>query len=345
MSNQMMKVVVLEKIGKLTHEERVIPEPQEGQCLVKTIYAGICGSDVHAFHGLQPALRFPTVMGHELLGSIEKINGKTNLKLHQRVVVDPSFRCGSCSQCKNHRENICENLRVLGVHCDGGFSDFFIASSNMLHPVPESVSDELAIMAEPLSIAVHAADRMVTRENNTVMIIGGGPIGLALLIYLRDKFEKIVLLDVVEFRRKAAKELKADLVVNPLEHEDLAKYILDTIGELPSVIFDAVSNKFTAQYDMECISRGGQIIIVGMSNPENGLKLLPILKKELTVRGTRMTTKDVFPRVLDFLSTVDPSVSSVFITHFFHLDNFEEGFELSEKHPEKAIKVVIDFKK
>jgi L-gulonate 5-dehydrogenase len=340
-----MRAVVLSSEKTLEHQIRPIPAPNPGQVLIKTRYAGICGSDVHAYHGLQPSLTYPCIMGHELVGTIKAINGKSALVPGQRVVVDPSFRCGRCEWCRQDKENICENLRVLGVHCDGGFAEYFVCDLSMVFPIPDEISDEAAILAEPLSIAIHAADR-VCQHTDTVLIIGAGPIGLALLIYLRSRYRKIVVLDLLENRRERAQYYGADAVLKPGgDHTCLEQAVREQLGEYPGVIFDTVSSHTSVQYDELLIKRGGEIIIVGMANAETGFRLLPVLKKELTIRGTRMTGKNAFPQVMDFLRSQNQDIWKQYITQFFPLDQFEEGFILAELHPELSVKVVITCEK
>jgi L-gulonate 5-dehydrogenase len=284
-------------------------------------------------------------MGHELVGTIEAINGQSALRPGQRVAVDPSFRCGNCEWCRQGKENICENLKVLGVHCDGGFAEYFVCALSMVFPIPDGISDEAAVLAEPLSIAIHAADR-VCQHANTALIAGAGPIGLALLIYLRSRFRKILVLDVLENRRERARHYGAGAVLNPgVDQASLEEAVQEQLGEYPGVIFDTVSSPASVKYDERLVQRGGEIIIVGMAGPETGFRLLPVLKKEITIRGTRMTGKNAFPRVMDFLKSQNQDIWKQYITQFFPLGQFEEGFTLAELHPELSVKVVITCEK
>lgn len=337
-----MQAVVLVDKGRLEHQNRPIPDPQPGQILIKTHLAGICGSDVHAFHGLQPSLRYPCIMGHELVGIVETVRGVSSLTPGQRVVIDPSFRCGTCLQCRDGKENICENLEVLGVHCNGGFAEYFVCDCSMVYPIPDSMADETAVMAEPLSIACHAADRIIGNAD-TALIIGAGPIGLALLLFIRSRYRKILVLEPLENRRKSACLYGADLVLNPLDYaeEDIESVVRDLFGEMPGIVFDAVSNSASAFLAETLVKRGGEVIIIGLANTQTGFRLLPILKKELTIRGTRMTGKNTFPRVIDFMKGQNREIWKPFISHIYPLDQFEKGFDMAEHHPDLSIKVVI----
>lgn len=321
----------------LEYEERTIPMPGPNQVRIRTALAGICGSDIHALHGLQPSLSFPTVMGHELVGTVDAIGEPNQVEgfcVGDRVVIDPSFRCGTCALCTSGKENICENLKVLGVHCDGGFSEYFLCDSDMLHMIPDSLSFEEAIFCEPLSIAMHAISRMTSNSRKRAAIIGAGPIGLALLIALKEQFEEVLIFEVLENRKTAARTIGADRVLDSVTdhypHEDV------------DVVFDAVSISSTALLTEQIVRRGGEVVIVGMSKSDVGFHLLPILKKELSIRGTRMTRREDFAAALDLLVRTDPRSIQAAITGYWPLSDSIQAIRHAESHADACIKEVLD---
>ena len=340
----LMDAVVLTAERCLEYIRLPIPIPAAGQMLVRTIYAGICGSDVHAYHGLQPSLTYPRVMGHELVGEVVMVNGSSSINVGAHVVIDPSYRCGICDRCMSGKGNICDHLKVLGVHCDGGFAQYFVCDTNMAHILPKAVSDEVAIFCEPLSIAVHAIRRMSTPVCETALIIGAGPIGLALLLAIKQVCKRTIVLDILENRLNAAKKMGADLVLNSTKHQgDLESTILATMKRPVDIVFDTVSNPSSVLNDEQLVKRGGEVIIVGLANSETGIHLLPILKKELTVNGIRMTTNQDFSDALKLLQKIDPKVISHIITNTYALSEAIEGIKFVEQHPEKGIKTIITF--
>jgi len=342
--SDLMDAVVLTSKHCLEYKRVPIPVPVVGQMLVRTIYAGICGSDVHAYHGLQPSLTYPRVMGHELVAEVIKINGPCSIKIGAHVVIDPSYRCGICDRCVSGKGNICDQLKVLGVHCDGGFAQYFVCDIAMAHLLPEGISDECAVFCEPLSIAVHATRRMCTPICDTALIIGAGPIGLALLLAIKRVCKRTIILDILENRLEAARNIGADLVLNSAKNpEDLESMILATIKRPADIVFDTVSNPSSVQNDELLVKRGGEVIIVGLSNRETGIHLLPILKKELTINGTRMTTHQDFSDALTLLQKIDPQRIRHIITNTFALSEAIEGIKFVEQHPEKGIKTIITF--
>jgi len=328
----MLSMVLAEK-GKLVYEQRPLPTVHTGEVLVRVVYAGICGSDIHALHGLQPSLSFPCVMGHELVGIVMEIHGTSDCKVGDRVVIDPSYRCKECVQCVSGKENICENLRVLGVHCDGGFAEYCVCAIDMIHRIPEDMEDDIALFCEPMSIAVHAASRMQTKKRDSAAIIGAGPIGLAILCYIRSLFNTVIVCDVLPNRREAAKNIGADIVFDQPDSVELP---------LVDVVFDAVSIPATARLSTQLVARGGDIVIVGLANENTAIALLPILKKELNVVGTRMTRKEDFFSALEFLRTIDAKAIRTILTNVYPLSNAAAGIQFVEQHPEASIKVYVD---
>jgi len=328
-----MRALVLNAKGDIREESRPIPQPADGELLVRVAYCGICGSDIHAYHGMQPSLTYPCVMGHEIVGTIVDINGDSALAIGDAVVIDPSFRCGACMQCTSGKENICSDLRVLGVHCDGGFAEYCLCGMEMAHRVPAGLDLDVAAFCEPMSIAVHAASRMLGDKRDVVAIIGAGPIGLALLLYVRPLFKTVLVVDMLENRREVAVALGANQVLHPLDIP------MDFSAD---VVFDAVSNPHTARLSERVVARGGEVIAVGMAEASTGFSLLTILKKELRVSGTRMTTSADFSKALDYLARLDAQLVRRIITHTYTLKNALEGFALAEKHPESSIKILIN---
>lgn len=328
---------VLKERNVLAIEERPVPVPGPKQVRIRTALAGICGSDIHALHGLQPSLSFPTVMGHELVGIVDAIandDGTGGFHVGDRVAIDPSFRCGVCTLCTSGKENICEELRVLGVHCDGGFAEYFLCDVGMLHKIPDSLGFEQAIFCEPLSIAMHAISRMTATARKRAAVIGAGPIGLALLIALKELFEEVLVFEVLENRKVAANAIGADHVYDSVgeryPHEDV------------DVVFDAVSIPSTATLTEQIVRRGGEVIVVGMAKPDAGFRLLPILKKELSIRGTRMTRPEDFTAALQLLERTDPRAIEAVITGYWPLADSIQAIRHAETHADACIKEVLD---
>lgn len=350
-----MMAYVLHKPEKLTMDEIPVPEPKLGEALIRTKLVGICGSDIHAYHGLQPSMVYPCIMGHEILGEVVELNNdkmqskiKRAIKVGDRVVIDPSITCGKCYPCLIGRSNICENLKVLGVHRNGAYAEYFTVDINQLYQVPKEIPDKVAVLSEPISIASQAVDRGRIKKRDKVIIFGAGPIGLATLALVKWKGAKVAVIDILPNRLAAAKNVGADKIINgsTTENDILAKIKSFCLGSGPQVVIDAASVNQTAKLSIECISRAGRLIVLGMASPKVYIPYLSILKKELDILGSRMANKN-FPMVINFLqrSNIPFKLEEQMITHIFPFERIGEAFSLAEKHPEKVIKIIISFKK
>jgi len=350
-----MMAYVLHKPRKLTMDEIPVPKPKLGEALIRTKLVGICGSDIHAYHGLQPSMVYPCIMGHEILGEVIELNNdrmqskiKRAIKVGDRVVVDPSTTCGKCYPCSIGRSNICENLKVLGVHRNGAYAEYFTVDINQLYQVPKKIPDEVAVLSEPISIAAQAVDRGRIKKGEKIIIFGAGPIGLATLALAKWKGAKVAVIDILPNRLVAAKKIGATKIINggTAENDILAKIKAFCLDSGPQVVIDAASVNQTAKLSIECISRAGRLVVLGMASPKVHIPYLSILKKELDILGSRMANKK-FPMVIDFLqrSNIPFKLKEQMITHIFPFKRIGEAFSLAEKHPEKVIKVIISFKK
>ena len=196
-----MKAVVVEKPGSIAVVERDIPEITENQVLVKVKAAGICGSDVHIFHGKNAFATYPRVVGHEFVGEVVKVGSQTeNIAVGDRVAVDPVVSCGHCYACRIGRHNVCSSLQVMGVHRDGGFQEYVAADYRQAYKLPDNLPWEIAATVEPYSIGAQVAHRGRLTGDDTVLICGAGPIGLIILQVAKMKGSRVAILDIVESR-------------------------------------------------------------------------------------------------------------------------------------------------
>ena len=183
-----MKAIKLAEPWKVSCVDIEKPVPKPGEALIKVVTAGICGSDIGAFRGTNGLVSYPRVIGHELAGIVESIpeNNKNGIKVGDRVVVDPYLYCGHCYPCRIGRTNCCTDLKVLGVHVDGGMAEYYCHPADMLIKIPEGMSWEQAAMAEPLTISLHGIHRGGLQAGEYCAIIGAG-----LILYLNAfGFEK-----------------------------------------------------------------------------------------------------------------------------------------------------------
>ena len=180
----MRRVVVYP--GRIAVEAADIPAPGPNEALVRTLVAGVCGSDLHAARGRHPFVQLPYRPGHEVVGVIEAAGSGAGVASGQRVIVEPDLPCWTCKMCTTGRENLCENLQFFGCgYPQGGMADYFTLPANRLHPVPDALDDNAAALIEPLSTPVHAVRLAGDVAGRSVAILGAGTIGLFTLAVLR----------------------------------------------------------------------------------------------------------------------------------------------------------------
>lgn len=322
-----------------------IPEPQIGpeDILVRPRAVGICGSDVHAFHGLQPSMVYPCVLGHEIAGEVAGV-GKSvppsTLESGDHVVIDPSIVCNVCYACRSGKPNVCEHLRVLGVNVNGGLAEWVSVHYSQVHKVREDIPFAVAAFAEPLSIGVQAVARGRVTNKDNVAIIGAGPIGLATLMVVKSKGARVVVLDMLKSRLELARDLGADLVLDASAC-DPAESVLDwSGGHGTSVTIEAVGSEQTLSMAVRITCNGGRVVVLGLAPSAAGIPALPVLKKELDVLGSRMANRQ-FPAVIAMIEKGEVLASKV-ISHVIPFKDVEKAFALATKRDPSTMKIVVE---
>ena len=331
----------LEKPFKIKLLELDVPIAKKREVLIKMLAAGICGSDIHAYRGTQPFLSYPRVLGHETAGEIAEVGeGIKELRRGDLVTVDPVFSCGKCYPCRMGRGNCCKNVKVMGIHMDGGFSEYIAVPADIVYKAPEDISPEILALTEPLSIGVQANNRADVSDGDTVAILGAGTIGLASLLIAKSKDCKVIMADLISNRLKLARELGADRVVNVRE-EDLMKVIADfTNGDGASVVIEATGTPKAVEESIKIASSAGRMVILGMTNDSVRISPIDLIRKELDFRGSRLNNK-LFPYVLALLPSIENKVRKL-ITHRFNIKDINKAFELLDRHSEKTIRVLLE---
>ncbi|MEZ3141664.1 Zn-dependent oxidoreductase [Citrobacter braakii] len=337
-----MKSVVIEQPETLVIQERPVPHPQAGEVRVKIKLAGICGSDSHIYRGHNPFARYPRVIGHEFFGSIDAIGeGVDSSRLGERVSVDPVISCGHCYPCRIGKPNVCASLVVLGVHRDGGFSEYVTVPAQNVWAIPDTISDEHAVMIEPFTIAANATGQLNPREDDVALIYGAGPMGLTTLQALKGvyKVSQVIVVDRIEERLAMALKSGADEVFNNTGRS--IKDILAAKGVKPTLIVDAACHPSILQEAIELASPAARIVIMGFSSAPCQIIQQEITGKEISIFSSRLNANK-FPEVIDWLSKgyIDPEK---LITHRFNYQHIADGIELFEKDQKHCCKVLLKF--
>lgn len=337
-----MKSVVIERPGSLVIQERPVPQPGAGEVRVKIKLAGICGSDSHIYRGHNPFAQYPRVIGHEFFGTVDAVGeGVDSARLGERVSVDPVISCGHCYPCRIGKPNVCTSLVVLGVHRDGGFSEYATVPAKNAWAITDTISDEHAVMVEPFTIAANATGQLNPREDDVALIYGAGPMGLTTLQALKGvyKVSHVIVVDRIDERLVMAMNCGADQVFNNTERS--IKDILAEKGIKPTLIVDAACHPSILQEAIDLASPAARIVIMGFSSTPCQIVQQGITGKELSIYSTRLNANK-FPVVIDWLNRgyIKPEM---LITHRFEYRHVADAIELFEKDQKHCCKVLLTF--
>ena len=316
-----MKGVVCEEVGKFGWRVD-LPEPvlEEGQAIIRIRRIGICGTDLHAYEGNQPYFSYPRILGHELAGVIEAVGeNEAGFQEGDQVSIVPYIHCGECSACLRGKTNCCKNMKVFGVHMDGGMRErVSIPVSHLIKT--NSLTLDQSAMLEPLAIGAHAIRRCGLRSGETVLVIGAGPIGLGIMVLARYVGAKVIAMDVNEGRLDFCRIwAKANHTVNALQ-EPKEKLNAITNGEAVNIVIDATGNAASMTGAFDLVGHGGSLIYVGLIKGDITFNDPNFHSREMTLMGSRNATIEDFHFVMKAISE-----GYIDIEHYItHRSTFED---------------------
>lgn len=335
-----MKAIVCQQIEQFKYVEVEEPGVGQGEALVRIQRIGICGTDLHAFKGNQPFFSYPRILGHELAGYIEKLGtGVTGLAIGDLVSVVPYMHCGHCIACRNSKTNCCTDMKVLGVHIDGGMVERVSLPVSHLIKADGLTLDQAA-MLEPFSIGAHAVRRSELRAGETALVIGAGPIGLGVMILAKQLGANVIAMDINEERLAFCRDWAGvDHTVNALQlpKEKLAEL---TNGEFPTIVFDATGNARSMTDSFGLVAHGGKLVYVGLVKADIAFHDPDFHKRELTLMGSRNATMEDFDTVKVALMSGNIDVDR-YITHRSSFEDMVDQFETWLKPESKVIKAMV----
>jgi L-gulonate 5-dehydrogenase len=298
-----MRAAIIDKPFAMHIGEWLAPQPKAGELLIATEAIGICAGDLYYYLGTNPYASYPQICGHEIAGIVLEAGPATDgPPAGSLVVVEPFVGCGACYPCRVGKPNCCANLEIIGVHRPGGYADYLCAPTKLVHQVPAGLSAFDASFAEPVAIAVQACRRGAVSANEYVLILGCGPIGLALIEVARARGAHVVATDIDQGRMATAAELGATVV--PAGEALLPAILEQTNGEGAAVVIEATGNIRAIEQTVELVAAGGRIVVVGLVKKGLQVQLpgLDLTRKEMTILGSRAST-GCFPEALELLAT------------------------------------------
>lgn len=334
-----MKSVCIERPNDIGIKETGKPVYQEGYAVVKIKSMGICGSDIGAFRGVNPIVSYPRIIGHELAGIVEEIGeNPNNLKQGDRVVIDPYLWCGHCYPCSLGRTNCCETLRCLGVHTDGGMTEYILHPAHMLVPLQDSIPWELAPLSEPLTISLHGIHRAKLEAGQHIAIFGAGTIGLLAALGAIAYGAEPILIDPVEERLAHARSLGVQHTICIPKQNTKEEIQRITGGRMAEVVMEASGANEAIRSCLDIVSYAGKIVLTGWPKQETLLPTNLITTKEVDVLGGR-NSKNEFPEALALMESGKVNIKAV-LSKVIGIDEVPEAVREMSAYPERYLKIV-----
>lgn len=338
-----MKAVQIVKPNQLEVIEVPMPElTEKDNVLVKMTAAGICGSDVGIYHGTNAAATYPRIIGHEMVGVVSKVGENvTHLKAGDRVIVNQVTSCGHCYPCSKNRGNVCDNLKVRGVHIDGGYREYIAVPENDCYILPESLYDEDAVMIEPTTIAIQSCTRAELEKEDMLLIYGAGALGSSILKIAHTICDHIIVADIMDDKLAEAKQNGASYTINVATENFQEKVLEYTKGRGATVSIDAACVKNSLLLLLQATGNAGRVITMGFSTAATEVNQFLITSKELDVRGSRLQNK-MFGKAIEMIEkgTLDLNHS---ISHTFPLTKAQEAFDFVDSRDPSIRKIVFTF--
>lgn len=335
-----MRSIVLDAPYQLALQEREIPVPNAGEVLIQTRANGICGSDLHFYHGTHPYRNYPMYPGHEGTGRVavlgENVSGWDAGDI---VIIEPLIHCGQCYPCRQGRTNACSNMKTVGVNVPGSLSEYYIVPAHCLYKIPASVPAHIAALAEPFSIGFQAVARGAVQADEYVAIIGAGPIGLATLAAAKLRGAHVAVLDLIDARLALAQGFGADLTINSSVENPTNVLREWTRGDMPGVVIEAVGAPRTIELAIQLVADAGRVVVEGVTEQAAQIRGVDLTRKELSLFGSRNNSHQ-FQNAIDYVVS-NQRLAEKMITHQFPLEQTIRAFELADAHPEQVAKIII----
>lgn len=305
--------------------EATPPGPNEVQ--VKVAYTGICGTDLHIYHGdMDWRVAESQVMGHEISGTIAALGDAVEgFEVGQPATVMPLDPCGECPACQAGHSHICHNLNFLGIDTQGGFQTYWTVPAHTVFSLPEDLPLKRAALVEPLAVACHDVRLGGVKAGNTVVVLGGGPIGTLVALVARDTGAEVIISEINRARIEIGRSLGFE-VVDPNETDLVAVVEERTQGARADVVFEVTASPAGAEIMTELVRTRGQIVIVGIFGDLEKVNLFRVLWRELRMRGARVYESQDFDKAIELADRGDLPLD-VLISEVYPLERLGEGLE------------------
>lgn len=336
-----MKAIRIYEPGRIVCEETSKPTPGPGEALIRIVAAGICGSDINTFRGTNGLVSYPRLIGHELAGIVESIpeDNIKGIQVGDRVIIDPYLYCGECYPCSVGRTNCCNNLRVLGVHIDGGMAEYHCHPADMLIRIPEYMDWTAAAIAEPLTISLHGIHRGGLKAGEYCAIYGAGTIGILAGMVAQAYGAHAIVIDLLQERLAFAKSVGIEFAIDGTKGNvpEIVKQV--TNGKMCQLVMECSGANTCIRETLDLVCHAGRITLTGWPHTETMLPTDIITRKEIDIRGAR-TSVGEFEEAIELICSGRIDVSSI-LTKTVSISEAAETLLDMEMCPERYLKVVV----
>ena len=320
---------VMTNPGEIIFREVPVPEVGDDQVLVKIMNIGICGSDIHVYHGKHPFTKYPVTQGHEVSGEITELGKNvTGFQVGQKVTIEPQVYCGQ--------------LKVMGFQTTGTASEYFAVDASKVTPIPEEMSYEEGAMIEPLAVAVHAVKQMGDVKGMNIAVLGAGPIGNLVAQSAKGMgAAKVMITDVSDLRLEKAKECGIDVCVNTKE-KDFGEAMAEAFGpDKADVIYDCAGNNITMGQAIKYARKGSVIVLVAVFADMATIDLAVANDHELDIKSTMMYRHDDYVDAIDLVNAEKVHLRPL-ISKTFAFKDYLKAYQYIDANRETTMKVIIN---
>lgn len=338
-----MKQQLMIAPGEIIFREIEIPPVKADQVKLKMMSIGICGSDIHVYHGKHPFTSYPVTQGHEVSGEVVEVGSEvTAFQVGDKVTVEPQIVCGKCYPCRHGKYNLCEELKVMGFQDVGMASEYFVVDAAKVTPIPQEMTYEQGAMIEPLAVAVHGVKQFGDMKGRKVAVLGAGPIGNLVAQTAKGMgAEKVMITDVSEYRLDLAKQCGIDVAVNTLK-QDFNEAMLEAFGpDKADVIYDCAGNNITMNQAIRHARKGSVIVLVAVFADMAKVDLAVANDHELDIKSTMMYRHEDYVDAIRLVNEKEVMLEPL-ITKVFPFEQYKDAYEYIENNREKAMKIIVN---
>lgn len=341
-------VAVMKQIGQVEIEERELRELKENEVIVKIAHCGVCGSDIHYYeHGRigKFVVTGPIILGHEAAGVVvEAGRAVKNVKVGDRVTIEPGYTCGKCEFCKTGKYNLCPDVVFLATPpYDGAFAQHIVYPSEWVYKLPDTMGTMEGALVEPFCVGLHAVKESGALAGQSAAILGSGCIGLCTMLALQAAgVKEIYIADVIQKRLDMASELGATAVINAKEDDTVAKIMELTGGRGVDLVFETAGTEFTAKQTIQLVAIGGVITLIGMAADANYKLDFGMLQgKEASIK-TIFRYRNLYPTAIKLIDQGKLPIAKI-ATDIYKFEDTAKALEDSVHKKAEMVKTVIEF--